>query len=106
LRQLDIHSRAILPDAFNKTSTLPLKPVISVEIAGMVKTSGTGRGFITRGPTRPGSPSRLAHWPSPFRSGAERPTLPRYIADEEREQASTKPTGVRITRGLLTKKDE
>jgi hypothetical protein len=72
----------------------------------MGKGNGNGRGFITRGPARPGEPSRLAHWPPPFRNGAEKPKIVRYVADEEREQPISKQTGFRIRRGLLTKKDD
>lgn len=64
------------------------------------------RGFITRGPERWGSPTRLAHWPPPSRFDEEKPKVVRYVADEERERVKSKPSGFKLTRGLLTKKDE
>jgi hypothetical protein len=55
---------------------------------------------LTRSNDKPGAPSRLAHWPPPFRLGAEKHSPVRYIADEEREE--TRATGFRITRGILS----
>ena len=53
---------------------------------------------LTRSKDRPGAASRLAHWPPPFRAGADKPTIVRYVADQE----YSRPAGFRITRGILT----
>ncbi|HEY8332475.1 MAG TPA: hypothetical protein VIQ05_01670 [Tardiphaga sp.] len=61
---------------------------------------------LTRAKTRPGEPSRLAHWPPPFRLGAEKPTIARYVADLEKDEDYKRPAGFRITRGILTRNDD
>jgi hypothetical protein len=75
-------------------------------VAGTRKPNGSGRGFVARGLEQRGEPSRLATWPSPFRSGADKPKITRYIADEERDRPEPPTTGFRITRGLLVRRDE
>jgi hypothetical protein len=86
-----------------------LKPAAWPEtksVADSRKPKGKGGGFIARGQVGRGAPSRLASWPPPFRNGAETPKIVRYVADEEREQADSRLGGFKITRGLLTKRDE
>ncbi len=72
----------------------------------MRPTKTTGWSCLTRDRVRPGVPSRLAHWPSPFRLGADKPTLIRYVADLERDEDYKRPAGFRITRGILTRNDD
>ncbi|CAN5525152.1 hypothetical protein BH11PSE4_BH11PSE4_11710 [soil metagenome] len=57
---------------------------------------------LTRSKDKPGAPSRLAHWPPPVRLGAEKPTVIRYVADQERNRDYKRPAGFTITRGILT----
>jgi hypothetical protein len=49
-------------------------------------------------------PSPLAHWPPPFRAGAEKPKVVRYVADEERDRPRSK--GFRLTRSSVSKRDD
>ena len=59
---------------------------------------------LTRDRSGPGEPSRLANWPPPFRDGAEKPTVIRYVTDQERDRPTS--VGFRLTRGSVSGRDD
>ena len=50
------------------------------------------------------TPSRLAHWPPPFRSTASKPKIIRHKPDEKPQRA--KPRGWRLTRAMFSEFEE
>jgi hypothetical protein len=49
-------------------------------------------------------PSRLAHWPPPFRSTVAKPKIARHKPDEKPQRA--KPRGWRLTRAMFSEFEE
>ena len=50
------------------------------------------------------TPSRLAHWPPPFRSTAAKPKIIRHKSDERPQRAT--PRGWRLTRAMFSEFEE
>jgi hypothetical protein len=59
---------------------------------------GGSRSFFAPSETRP-EPTKLAHWPPPFRSGQTQPKIIRHEPGEKPKLA--KPRGWRLTRRAL-----
>jgi len=68
------------------------------------KIGGPRRVFSARTHSLEQTPSRLAHWPPPFRSNAAKPKIIRHTPDEKPQRA--KPRGWRLTRAMFSEFEE